>query len=236
MPKKKCECEVGAPAWMTTFSDLMSLLLCFFVLIVSMSSVDPSEFNKATGALKGSLGILTEDPSTMEIIPDIVPKISDMDIGEISMAMSKLQDFVETQKQEESVQVVITSEGVAVRILTPLLFDQGMAELRPQGLPFLAKIFDLAKGWNNKVRVSGHTDDTPIKNALYDSNWDLAYARARNVMKFGVNYSKLPPVKFSVVGYGEYRPAFPNDSEENRKKNRRIEIFIEYDIQTDPLS
>ena len=236
MAKSKCVCEEGSPAWMTTFSDLMSLLLCFFVLIVSMSSVDPSEFNKATGALKGSLGILTEDPSVMEITPDIVPKISDVDLGEISMAVSKLQDFVETQKKEESVQVVITSEGIAVRILTPLLFDQGLAELKPQGLPFLAKIFDLAKDWNNKIRIAGHTDDTPIQNALYDSNWDLSYARARSVMKFAINYSKLPPERFSAVGYGEYRPAYPNDTEDNRKKNRRIEIFIEYDIQPDPFS
>ncbi|MBN2288892.1 MAG: flagellar motor protein MotB [Candidatus Glassbacteria bacterium] len=236
MPKKKCHCEEGAPAWMTTFSDLMSLLLCFFVLLVSMSSVDPSEFNKATGALKGSLGILTEDPSTMELVNEIVPKISDVDLGEISMAISKLQDFVETQKQEESIKVVITSEGIAVRILAPLLFDQGMAELRPQGLPFLAKIFDLAKDWENKIRIAGYTDDTPIKNALYDSNWDLSFARAKNVLNFAVNYSKLPPSRFSAVGYGEYRPAFPNDSEENRKKNRRIEVFIEYDVQTDPLT
>ena len=236
MPKKKCECEVGAPAWMTTFSDLMSLLLCFFVLLVSMSSVDPSEFNKATGALKGSLGILTEDPSTMELIQQIVPKVSDVELGEISMAVSKLNDFVETQKKEESVQVVITSEGIAVRILAPLLFNQGMAELRPQGLPFLAKIFDLAKGLDNKIRIAGHTDDTPIKNALYDSNWDLSYARSRSVMKFAINYSKLPPERFSAVGYGEYRPAFPNDSEENRKKNRRIEVYIDYDLVPDPLS
>ncbi len=236
MPKKKCECEVGAPAWMTTFSDLMSLLLCFFVLLVSMSSVDPSEFNKASGALKGSLGILTEDPSTMELIQEIVPKISDVELGEISMAVSKLNDFVETQKQKESVQVVITSQGIAVRILAPLLFDQGMAELRPQGLPFLAKIFDLAKGLDNKIRIAGHTDDTPIKNALYDSNWHLSYARARSVMKFAINYSNLPPERFSAVGYGEYRPAFPNDSEENRKKNRRIEVYIDYDLVPDPLS
>jgi len=235
MPKKKCECPPGAPAWMTTFSDLMSLLLCFFVLIVSMSSVDPDEFDKASGALKGSLGILTEDPSTMEIIPEIVPKISDVDLGELSMAISKLQDFVETQKQKESVQVVITSKGIAVRILTPLLFDQGMAELRPQGLPFLAKIFDLAKDWENRIRIVGHTDDIPVKNALYESNWELSFTRARNVMKFAVNYSKMPPERFSIVGYGEYRPAFPNDYEENRKKNRRIEIFIEYELQTDPL-
>lgn len=235
MAKKKCECVEGAPAWLTTFSDLMSLLLCFFVLIVAMSSTDPNEFNKATGSLKGSLGILTEDPSTMEMIRVIVPKISDVDIGEISMAVSKLQDFVETQNKKESIQVVITSQGIAVRILTPMLFEQGLAEIRPQGMPYLAKIFDLAKGWNNNIRVCGHTDDTPVRNAMYDSNWELAYARARNVARFGMNYSRIEPERFSAVSYGEYRPAFPNDSEENRTKNRRIEVFIEYATNPDPL-
>ena len=221
---------------MTTFSDLMSLLLCFFVLIVSMSSVDPAQFNKAAGALKGSLGILSEDPSTMELSQVVLPKISDVDLGEITVAISKLQDFVESQKQQESVKVVITSTGIDIRILTPLLFQRGMAELRPQGLPYLAKIFDIAKGWHNKIRVAGHTDDLPVTNGMFNSNWDLSYARARNVIKFATTYSKLEPEKFSAVGYGEYRPAFPNDSEENRKKNRRIEVFIEYDINPDPLS
>jgi chemotaxis protein MotB len=236
MGKKKCECDAGSPAWMTTFSDLMSLLLCFFVLLVSMSSVDPRDFNKASGALKGSLGILSEDPSTMELVHVIMPKISDVDLGEISTAISKLQDFVETQNQQESIKVVITSQGVAIRILTPLLFDRGLAELKPQGMPYLAKIFDLAKGWNNTLRVAGHTDDLPIENGMFDSNWDLSYARARNVINFGINYSHVPPEKFSAVGYGEYRPSFPNDSEENREKNRRIEIFIEYEVEPDPLT
>ena len=232
---KGCECPEGSPAWMTTFSDLMSLLLTFFILIVSMSSVDPQAFNKASGALKGSLGILSEDPSTMELVQVIVPKISDVEIGEISMAVSSLQDFIETQDEQESIQVVITSTGIAVRVLTPLLFEKGLAELRPQGLPFLEKIFELSKGWDNRLRVVGHTDNTPVVNERYHSNYELSYARARNVIKFGVNYSKIPPSRFSAVGYGEYRPAYPNDTEENRKRNRRIEIFIEYDQVSDPL-
>ncbi|MBW7996192.1 MAG: flagellar motor protein MotB [Candidatus Glassbacteria bacterium] len=236
MAKKCPECEPGAPAWLTTFSDLMSLLLCFFVLIVSMSSVDPQSFEKASGALQGSLGILSEDPSTMELVHIIVPKVSDVDIGEISTAISELQDFVEQQKQQESITVVITSQGIAIRILTPLLFEQGMAELNPRGMPYLAKIFEIAEGWDNTLRVTGHTDDLPVNNMLYDTNWDLSYARAKSVIDFGINYSGIEPGKFSAVGYGEYRPAYPNDSEENRGKNRRIEIFIEYDVSQDPLT
>ena len=200
-----------------------------------MSSTDPASFNKASGALKGSLGILSEDPSTMELVQVIVPKISDVEIGEISMAVSSLQDFIETQDEEESVELVITSTGISVRVLAPLLFEKGLAELRPQGLPFLEKIFELSKGWENRIRVVGHTDNAPVGNARYHSNYELSYARARNVIKFGVNYSKIPPSRFSAVGYGEYRPAYPNDTEENRKRNRRIEIFIEYDQVPDPL-
>lgn len=236
MGKKKCECEAGAPAWLTTFSDLMSLLLCFFVLIVSMSSTDPQEFQKASGSLRGSLGILSESPSTMELITVIVPKVADVELGEISTAISKLQDFVETQKQEESIKIVITSQGIAIRILTPLLFDRGMAELRPEGMPYLAKVFDISRGWNNNLRIAGHTDDLPVTTGMFESNWDLSYARARNIILFGINYSGLAPERFSAVGYGEYKPAFPNDTEANRKKNNRIEIFIEYAVVPDPLT
>jgi chemotaxis protein MotB len=172
----------------------------------------------------------------MELINVIVPKVSDVDLGEVSTALTKLQDFVEQQKQQESVQVEITSQGIAIRILTPLLFDRGMAELNPRGMPYIAKVFDLARGWGNTLRVAGHTDDLPVNNLLYETNWDLSYARAMSIIDFGVNYSNLPPEKFSAVGYGEYRPAYPNDSEENRRKNRRVEIFIEYDVVPDPLS
>jgi chemotaxis protein MotB len=221
---------------MATFSDLMSLLLCFFVLIVSMSSVDPQEFSKASGALRGSLGILSEDPSTMELVHVIMPKVSDVDLGEISTAVTKLQDFVEQQQQQESIKIVITSKGIAIRILTPLLFERGMAELNPRGMPYLAKVYEMAQGWNNKVRVTGHTDDQAIDNALYDSNWELSFARAKSVIDFGVNYTGIPPERFSAAGYGEYRPAFPNDSEQNRMKNRRVEIFIEYEVVPDPLT
>ncbi len=234
MSKKKCECPEPPPPWLTTFSDLMSLLLCFFVLIVSMSAVDPNPFNKASGSLKGSLGILSEDPSTRELVTVIVPKISDVDVGEITTAISALQDFVESQQQGKSVKVVITSEGIAVRLLTPLLFEQGLAEIKPAGMPYLAKIFDMARGWENTIRVAGHTDDLPVT-GIYGSNWELSYARARSVIDFGINYSKLEPKRFSAVGYGEFRPSFPNDSEENRQRNRRVEIFIEYKVNPDPL-
>ncbi len=235
MAKEECECPEGAPPWLCTYSDLMSLLLCFFVLIVSMSSTDPNEFNKATGSLKGSLGALTEDSSTPEMQQAVVWKVSDADKGELSMAISALQDFAETQNEQKSLSVKITSDGIAVRVLTPILFEQGSAEIRPQGMPYLAKIFELAKTFENDIRVCGYTDDTPISGGLYNSNWELAYARARNVAKFGMNYSKLEPKRFSVVSYGEFRPAFPNDTEENRKKNRRIEIYIEYKVNLDPL-
>ena len=235
MAKEECNCPEGAPPWLCTYGDLMSLLLCFFVLIVSMSSTDPNEFNKATGSLKGSLGVLTENAVTLGMKEAIVWKVSDVNIGELSMAVTALQDFAETQGQQNGLNVVITSQGIAVRILTPILFEPGSAEIRPQGMPYLAKIFELAKDWENTIRVCGHTDDTVISNSVYSSNWELAYARARNVARFGINYAKLDPKRFSIVSYGEYRPAYPNDSEANRQKNRRIEIFIEYAITQDPL-
>jgi chemotaxis protein MotB len=235
MGKKACVCAEGTPAWMVTFSDLMSLLLVFFVLIVSMSATNPEPLSKAAGSLRGSMGILKETAAVMEKSVVVVPKISDVDVGELSYAISKLQDFVESQSQGQSIKVAITSTGIAVRILTPLLFDRGSVELRPEGMPYLAKVLDIAKGWENTIRVAGHTDDQPVNNPLFKSNWELSYARAMSVINFGIQYSKLNPAKFSAVGYGEYRPAFPNDSEENRRNNRRVEVFIEYAVNPDPL-
>ena len=83
----------------------------------------------------------------MELLNVIIPKVADVDIGEVATSISKLQDFVEQQKEKESIQIVITSQGIAIRILTPLLFDHDMAELDPRGMPYLAKVFDIARGW-----------------------------------------------------------------------------------------
>jgi len=94
-------------------------------------------------------------------------------------------------------------------------------------------VLNLARDWSNDIRVEGHTDDLPIRTAQFPSNWELATGRALSVLKYAVDRAGIMPQKLSAVGYGEFRPIVPNDSEANRSLNRRVVILIEHREQED---
>ena len=228
MAKDKCECEPGAPAWLTTFSDLMSLLLCFFVLIVSMSKIVERDFWVAAGSLKGAFGVMAADPSIIKLENTPLPTLKNIQRAIVDRAISNLQDFIKARNLGDDVKIVVSDKGVGLTISSPLLFDSGSAELKPEVFPLLAKVFNIARGWPNVIRVEGHTDSTPIRSEIYESNWDLSFARALSVVKFAIEFSKIHPSRLAPVAFGQYRPVADNSTEEGRAKNRRIEIFMEY--------
>ncbi|HUU27359.1 MAG TPA: flagellar motor protein MotB [archaeon] len=228
MAKDKCKCGEAAPAWLTTFSDLMSLLLCFFVLIVSMSKVKERDFFLAAGSLRGAFGVMAADPAIMKLENTPLPTLKNVQRAIIDKAVSNLQDFIKARKLGDDAKVAVSDKGVALTLGAPLLFDSGSAELKEGSFPLLSAVFDIARGWPNIIRVEGHTDNTAIRSGIYESNWDLSFARALSVVKFAVQFSKIHPSRLAPVAYGENRPVADNLTEEGRAKNRRIEIFLEY--------
>ena len=228
MAKDKCECEAGSPAWMTTFSDLMSLLLCFFVLLVSMSKIVERDFFVAAGSLRGAFGVMKDDPSIIKLENIPLPTLKNIQRAIVDKSVSNLQDFIQARNLGSDVKVVVSDKGVALSISSPLLFDSGSAEIKPESYPLLETMFNIARGWPNVIRVEGHTDNTRIVSGIYESNWDLSFARALGVVNFAVQFSKIHPSRMAPVAYGEYRTVADNETEEGRAKNRRIEIFMEY--------
>ena len=206
MAKDKCECEEGAPAWMTTFSDLMSLLLCFFVLIVSMSKVVERDFFVAAGSLRGAFGVMSANPAIIKLENTPLPTLKNIQRAIVDKAVSNLQDFIQSKNLGESVKVVIADKGVALSIAAPVLFKLGSAEMEPDSYPLLEEVFDIARGWPNVIRVEGHTDNTRISGGQYATNWDLAFARALAVVNFAIDFSKIHPSRLAPVSYGEFRP------------------------------
>ncbi len=228
MAKDKCECPPGAPAWMTTFSDLMSLLLCFFVLLVSMSKIQEKDFFMAAGSLRGAFGVMTQDPSILKLENTPLPSLKNIQRAIVDRAISNMQDFIESQNLGEDVKLVISDKGVGLTISSPLMFETGSAELDTSAYRILAGVFDIARGWPNIIRVEGHTDNVRIRSGPYESNWDLSFARALSVVNFAVQFSKIHPSRLSPAAFGEYDPVASNATPEGRAKNRRIEIFMEY--------
>jgi len=217
----------GAPAWMVTYGDLMSLLLTFFVLIVSFSSIELIKFQKALGSLKGALGILPKQQSVIFQKEPIIPQLSDYSERRIRKAATELRELIKKQGIDDKVKLEVTDKGILVRIDSPILFELGSADLKPEAFPILDKVIEMTRNWPNEIRIEGHTDDLPIHTDKFPSNWELSTARALSVLKYFLKRGSVEPERLSAVGYGEYHPLVPNTSPENRAKNRRVEIYIE---------
>jgi chemotaxis protein MotB len=216
---------------MLTFGDLMTLLLTFFVMLVSMATFETAKFKITAESLSGAFGVLESFP-TIAVNPFLqIPK---EDGGENRRKNSindarKLQQVFQQKQLGESVKVEVTEKGIAILLRDPVGFASGSADLKATGEQIVADIATIVKSTPDlKVRVEGHTDDVPISNSQFRSNWELSSARALSVVELLSEKAGINPANMSAVGYGEYRPAVPNTSEENRTQNRRIQIFVDY--------
>jgi chemotaxis protein MotB len=240
MSRKKAKKENGgsgggAPGWMVTYGDLMSLLLTFFVLIVSFSSIELRKFQKAMGSLKGALGVLPKEQSVTYQVEPIMPQLTDFQKRRIQKVISQMRNMIKSEGLQQDVALDATDNGIIIRIDSPVLFEVGEAALKPQAYKILDKVLELTQDWSNSIRVEGHTDNQPIHTAQYPSNWELSTARALSVLRFFLGHGHIEPQRLAAVGYGEYHPLVPNTTPQNRAINRRVEIYIENDRKVETL-
>lgn len=230
--RKKSDPPRGAPAYMNTWGDMCTLLLCFFVLLLAMSSLDPAKFHIAASSLHNALGgVLESFPNIMITQEILIPRLGGHEQNKRMAVESveKIRRIIREQKLEEAIKVKVTETGIAIKVAHPVGFDIGDADIKPELVPALQAISKvIGKVPGSQIRVEGHTDDLPIRSQKYPSNWELSSARALNVVKFLANYGDIEPSTLSAIGYGEYRPLVPNNSAENRKVNRRIEVYVDY--------
>ncbi|KAE9637045.1 OmpA family protein [Defluviitalea raffinosedens] len=246
MSRRKQEEEVkqGAPEWMNTYGDMVTLLLTFFVLLFSMSTVDAEKFRGFINSLEGSVGILSGGSSVIgdgsEIgnginqLPDLEKYFSEttdqMDLKsleELKKMHSDMEKYIKENHLTEKVDAKLGDNYVTLTFKDGVLFDTGKAELKPEAIEILDKIgIQLAKYPNNRIRFEGHTDNVPIRTVQFPSNWELSAARAIAVAKYYINELSFDPKQFSTEGFGEYSPIADNSTAEGRAKNRRVEIKI----------
>ncbi len=230
--KKQEEGKKGAPEYMLTYGDMMTLLLCFFVLLLAMSSIDENKFMVAASSFQNAFsGVLKEFP-TIPIHKDIlIPRLGG-DEQNKRMAIEaarQIRETIQREKLDEAIKVKVTEKGIAIKIADPIGFDVGKAEIKSTLKVVLKEILNvISKVPKNEIRVEGHTDNSPIHTIQFPSNWELSAARALNVVKFLHIQGGIHPSRLSAVGYGEYRPIAPNNNTLNKQKNRRIEIYVEY--------
>jgi chemotaxis protein MotB len=216
--RKKEECKT-APAWLTSFSDLMSLLLTFFILLYSMSTLDITKAIKFLSYFQG------EKAKTFEKISIVKPiQIYTEDLAK------KIKKLIKKLLPVYGYQIVVTQQYVMVRLFNKILFEENSVKLTPQAQRALDKIADVIKSLKGsfRVRVEGHTSkDEPTKpiSGVNDS-WDLSILRATSVAKYLISKG-VPPEKVVVVGYDAMRPLYTWNNPILQARNRRVEIYIE---------
>ncbi|MBF8983088.1 OmpA family protein [Lutibacter sp. B2] len=234
--KKQEESKAGAPEWMTTFSDLMTLLLCFFVLLFAFSTIDQKKFSAVMQSFQGSLGVLKAG-RTIEPTEYINEALKDDDIANeikeienFKKLKEQVEDYLEANDINEQILVDIDEKGLLLRFKENVIFDSGHAILKLQAkdtLKFLADLLKQEEFLGKHVRVEGHTDADPIiSSKKFPTNWELSVSRASNVVRFLIEEAGIEPKRLSASGYSEYYPVAPNDTYQNKSKNRRVDIVI----------
>jgi chemotaxis protein MotB len=212
--------------WLLTYADLITLLLALFIVMYSMSQVDAKKFGKIAEALNG---VLKGGDSILKHRAEVVdPETGHglLQLGDLRMINKKIEQHFEKLGKQKEIQTEITERGLVVHIMESALFKQGSAHLEPRARQVMDIIYEQVKGLPNHVRIEGHTDDFPIHNEAYPSNWELSAARATSVVRYFLENYDFSPDKISALGYGEYRPSRPNNSIENRAANRRVDVVV----------
>jgi len=214
----------GAPLWQVTYGDMVTLVLTFFVLLYAFSSVDAKKYiqisNSLRGALGGNVGVLNTG-ITLEDIGDVTSSSPAQQMYE------RLQKILNTKGLEGKVELLQTREGIVISFKERLFFKIASADILEEAYPVLDEVGAILKENDFPIRVEGHSCDLPISNYRFPSNWELSSIRAVNVTKYLIDRIQVPPEQLSVAAYGPYRPLVPNTSEENRGKNRRVDIIIQ---------
>lgn len=234
--KKQHHEEHVDETWLLPYSDMMTLLLALFIVMFAMSKVDTQKakqlsqqfniiFSSGTGALKSSG---SNDGSTFKIDDAITLNETSSVIEQDKMLQikSKLEQDIKSNGYSDKVQVELNGDGLDIRIQDSVAFNSGDADILNEFTPVLVKISNMIKDLDNEIKISGHTDNVPIKNQKFHSNWDLSYARASNVMNFMVDTCHLAPDKFSIQAYGEFKAKYDNSTEDGRAKNRSVDVLI----------
>lgn len=228
--------EMQGDGWLGTYSDTITLLLTFFILLYSMSTIDEAKFKQLSKAFNEMLiGKVGDSVLQYNLYNGEVPVVGgeeqgDLD-GDIMVPSSdsmydEVKKFAAANKLDQVVEVTEDERGVILQLKDSILFESGQAVLKKESKTILDKLSDLIKAMPNSIVVEGHTDNVPIETMEYKNNWELSTARSLSVVSYFIDTKNLNPSRFSAAGYGEYKPLLENTSVENKAKNRRVNILI----------
>lgn len=225
----------AVPEWSITFADMMSLLLVFFIMLVSYSSMDLVKYRAMVTSMKQGFGVRHEAAMA-------VPSAGDAGSGEAGSGQAGPGQAAEERDSREVVEsleamarasgpggpieLYHTPDGVRLRVEGRILFPFGRSDLKPDAEALILRLAPLFARYPYRIWIEGHTDDVPIQNEVYPSNWELSAARAGSVVRGLIHSGGVPAGRLVAVGYAETRPVASNADEAGRARNRRVEFLL----------
>ena len=230
MTRRKAVATPPAGSWLTTWSDLVTLLLCFFVLLYSFSALDVDKFRQFVASFQGQ-GILDGGRAPITDDPPLAPDSSTEDTSgpfyaDNGLLMIYIQEYLKENGIEGHVDVYREERGVLIQIKDHVFFDSARADIRADGMPLLNKLATLLDEMPNDVVIEGHTDNIPIRTAEFPTNWELSAARSARVVRYFTEIRGLDARRFAAMGYGEFHPVASNATAAGRNQNRRVVLLI----------
>ncbi|MGA2671851.1 MAG: flagellar motor protein MotB [Terracidiphilus sp.] len=233
---------VHVDRWMVSYADFMTLMFALFVVLFASAYHDKQAIERVSHAVKNGfqeMGAFSEISSASSgrsgagTAPSLAangaanaapaPADAGIDIAELHRKLNKALGK-EIERQE--VDMRMTPEGFVISLHELGFFDSGQARLLPGAADKIKRIADVLIQYGLDMRVEGHSDNVPIHNAMFNSNWDLSAARAMEVAKMLLTEPGFDPKRLSIAGYAEYHPSASNDTPEGRRANRRVDIVV----------
>lgn len=213
--------EGNSETWLVTYSDMVTLLLVFFVLLYTLSpGIDKQTFENMVAYFQNNPGVLKQNAGAGK---------KKADKKDVIKKWEQLKAELKKKGLESEVAIQRIPEGIKITLSDSLTFNSGSAKLLPAAKDVLTKMANIIDKKVREVEVQGHTDNVPIiSSSIYQSNWHLGAARAVSVVVYIQKKSKVEAGKFKASSYGKFRPVATNKTEAGRRRNRRVEIYVRY--------
>ncbi len=206
--------------WLVSYADFITLLFAFFVVLYATSNANEEKLKKLEESLRNSLSL--PQPKAAGVGSGM-----GQDWSFDAVFDSLMGNRVHNPLESKNLSQTKTERGTKITMVASTYFNTADAKLKKTSIESLKQLAEILKETPGNIIVEGHTDDLPIKNEEYLSNWDLSSIRASRVARYLMVYGNIPASRISVRGYADQKPLVPNDSEAHRATNRRIEVWVE---------
>jgi len=235
--------RVGHDRWLVSYADFITLLFGFFVVMFAFARADQKKQKQVSAAIDSafrSMGVFSKEPpdgSASSAAASKKPQFTNAVMDEallspdqvkndLELLRSNLAQTLSSQIATHAVSLQMGRDGLVISLREAGFFDSGSAVPKPEAMPTLRQIAARLGATPYDLRIEGHTDNVPIHNAEFDSNWELSAARATHIARLFLEMKAIPPDRISAAGYAEFHPVASNSTAVGRAANRRVDLVV----------